>query len=820
MNAATRKSKASPLVIALVATMAMLVAYLVFAFLTATDKTGSQARNITLAKELSALAAALPPLATRASEGDQSAFKSLENLRTGVNNQRNALHGGLAPGNNQGVLGGFSKAWEAVDEHLARLLISENVAVALGQLSAQLETNHAELQTHLDAVIEHVLASRSTTRQAAVAQAQLWRLERIRTALRPSREIGDPDLVARDVELFNRVVTGFKNGDAELGLTRLGLSNIQASLTRIEQLFSGITEGVQRLRSTRESAMALPAVSASLIAAAPALTTESVGLVDRIRVLEQQNGAYGSSQITVYVGIFLLIGLTLLGLIFYLGTRSRLQETAEANRVNQDAILRLLDEIEGLGEGDLTAEVTVTEGFTGAIADAINLTIAQLRELVSRIVDTAAKVSASANSTRSTVAQLTELSEQQAEEIAGASAAINEMATTIDQVSANAAESAAVAHRSVSIANKGAVVVRSTIAGMDNIRGQIQDTAKRIKRLGESSQEIGDIVSLINDIADQTNILSLNAAIQASMAGDAGRGFAVVADEVQRLAERSANATKQIAALVKTIQTDTYEAVSSMEQTTAEVVAGASLTEDAGIALSEIETVSTNLAELIQDISTAARHQATTAGHISKTMDVIQDITSKTLEGTSRTASSVDELAEMAIEQRESVSGFKLPEQSLSGLLRPERYTSPEPRERNEGVSKSRARAESQIADTGGRETSFKPRASQPTLVGRPFPDAGENLDEELEEIEEFIPGREAPAHVKQVLAENSAVMDEMDYLSEMDDIEEMDDDLASLEEAPATVKNTFAAGLEAELASIDLDEFDLEPESKAKEVS
>ncbi len=819
MNAATRKSKASPLVIALVATMAMLVAYLVFAFITGTDKTGSQARNISTAKELSTLVATLPPLAARASEGDESAFTELENLRSGVNNKRNALHAGLASGNNQGVLGGFGKAWEAVDQHLARLLISENAAVALGQLSAQLEANHAELQTHLTAVIEHVLASRSTTRQAALAQAQLWRLERIRAALRPGREMIDPELLVRDVELFNRVVTGFKDGDAELGLTRLGLSNIQASLTRVEQLFSGIAEGIQPLRSSRDAVMALPGESASLMAAAPALIRESVGLVDSIRVLEQKDGAYGSPEITVYVGIFLLIGLTLLGLIFYLGTRSRLQESAEANRVNQDAILRLLDEIEGLGEGDLTAQVTVTEGFTGAIADAINLTIAQLRELVSRIVDTAAKVSASANSTRSTVAQLTELSEQQAEEIAGASAAINEMATTIDQVSANAAESAAVAHRSVSIANKGAVVVRSTIAGMDNIRGQIQDTAKRIKRLGESSQEIGDIVSLINDIADQTNILSLNAAIQASMAGDAGRGFAVVADEVQRLAERSANATKQIAALVKTIQTDTYEAVSSMEQTTAEVVAGASLTEDAGIALSEIETVSTNLAELIQDISTAARHQATTAGHISKTMNVIQDITSKTLEGTSRTASSVDELAEMAIEQRESVSGFKLPEQSLSGLLRPELYISPEPPERKDGAIKSRSRVGSQIADGGGSKNPFKPPASQSPPADRQLPGGAENI-EETEEIEEFIPVRKAPAHVQQVLAENSAVMDEMDYLSEMDDIDEMDEDLASLEEAPATVKRTFAAGLEAELASIDLDEFDLEPELKAKEVS
>jgi twitching motility protein PilJ len=236
------------------------------------------------------------------------------------------------------------------------------------------------------------------------------------------------------------------------------------------------------------------------------------------------------------------------------------------------------------------------------------------------------------------------------------------MAVTIDQVSANAAESAGVAERSVSIANNGAKVVQNTIHGMDTIREQIQETSKRIKRLGESSQEIGDIVSLINDIADQTNILALNAAIQASMAGDAGRGFAVVADEVQRLAERSATATKQIEALVKTIQNDTNEAVISMEQTTSEVVRGARLAQDAGVALEEIETVSANLAELIQNISNAARQQAASAGHISNTMNVIQEITSQTSAGTGATASAIGNLAEMAIKLRESVAGFKLPD--------------------------------------------------------------------------------------------------------------------------------------------------------------
>jgi twitching motility protein PilJ len=362
--------------------------------------------------------------------------------------------------------------------------------------------------------------------------------------------------------------------------------------------------------------------------------------------------------------------LSIAGLILgqRLNSKFEIERQRKDNQRTQEAILRLLDELIDLADGDLTISATVSEDFTGAIADSINFTIDQLRQLVSRINSTAVQVSHAAQSTQQTAYHLAEASNHQAQEIAGASAAINEMAVTIDQVSANASESALVAGKSVSIANNGAKLVQNTIHGMDTIREQIQDTSKRIKRLGESSQEIGDIVSLINDIADQTNILALNAAIQASMAGDAGRGFAVVADEVQRLAERSAAATKQIGTLVKTIQSDTNEAVISMEQTTSEVVHGARLAQDAGVALEEIEGVSANLAELIQNISNAARQQASSAGHISNTMNVIQEITSQTTAGTGETADSIGNLANMASDLRESVAGFTLPDEMLADL--------------------------------------------------------------------------------------------------------------------------------------------------------
>ena len=359
-----------------------------------------------------------------------------------------------------------------------------------------------------------------------------------------------------------------------------------------------------------------------------------------------------------------VVGVVLIGVLAALlirDGRNRLTEQAAQNERNQAAILQLLDELADLAEGDLTVQASVTENFTGAIADSINFAIDQMRGLVTNIDDLSENVVKAAGDTRVTAQTLAKASESHAKEIGQASQAINEMAVSIDQVSSNAAESAAVADRAVEIASNGSDVVHATINGMDTIRSQIQETSKRIKRLGESSQEIGDIVSLINDIADQTNILSLNAAIQASMAGDAGRGFAVVADEVQRLAERSSAATKQIAALVKTIQTDTNEAVISMELTTSEVVNGAKKAQDAGVALEEIESVSTSLAELIQNISNAARQQAVSAGNVSNTMNVIQEITAQTANSSEVTATSIGDLANLAQEMRTSVDRFRLP---------------------------------------------------------------------------------------------------------------------------------------------------------------
>lgn len=368
---------------------------------------------------------------------------------------------------------------------------------------------------------------------------------------------------------------------------------------------------------------------------------------------------------------YALIGLGLLaaliaGAIFVFGkrqaeaTNNAMKLLEEDGQNNQLAVLDLLDEMGDLSEGDLTVRAQVKENITGAIADSINYTIDSLRDVVTEINRASEQVNTATSDAQGTSVALLEAAEMQSQQIAETTQAVSGMTTSILQVSSNASQAAQVAQRSLQAATQGAQAVQNTIAGMNGIREQIQETSKRIKRLGESSQEIGEIVELISDITEQTNILALNAAIQAASAGEAGRGFTVVAEEVQRLAERSSEATKQISAIVKTIQTDTNSAVAAMEKSTEGVVEGAKLSDAAGQALTEIETVTNNLARLIQSISTATEAQTEAASRVTNNMKQIQEITTLTTEGTKQTTASVGQLSALAEDLRKSVAGFKL----------------------------------------------------------------------------------------------------------------------------------------------------------------
>lgn len=558
-----------------------------------------------------------------------------------------------------------NELWTNVSKNIDLIASQQKVINQLYDTNISISETIPEIQAEYNLMVDQMVRENMPSSQVIITKNQVFIAERILRSINSvlvgtdNSSISANDFGA-DIDTFGVYLNAQLNGSAELGVDRIESPDLRESVDSIKSDYDAV------LKSAAETVLQNANQIVRVRQASSQIFSQSDALLGSLNALsDKAEAGWGN----VVAGIVLIgaLGLLVFSALQLLALRSntdkervtRLQDEYDRN---QNAILRLLDEIADLADGDLRSYATVSEDFTGAIADSINFAIDQLRDLVSRITETSQEVARYTQDTQNITNQLAEASEHQAQEIAGASAAMNEMALSIDQVSANASESADVALRSVQIASNGADVVNRSIEGMDHIREQIQETSKRIKRLGESSQEIGNIVSLINDIADQTNILALNAAIQASMAGEAGRGFAVVADEVQRLAERSASATKQIEGLVKTIQTDTNEAVISMEQTTAEVVRGANLAKDAGIALDEIQTVSGDLAKLIASISDAAKLQSASASHIATTMNVVQEITSQTTTATFDTARSVSELASMAESLRESVTDFKLPE--------------------------------------------------------------------------------------------------------------------------------------------------------------
>ncbi len=435
--------------------------------------------------------------------------------------------------------------------------------------------------------------------------------------------------------------------------------SVRVKLDEASEIFEELNTHVEGILAIAAELFVSQRASQQVFEQSDPLLDDSRKLVDAYTALGAQRQA--AQYLTVVIAIVAAVFLGLVLFKLYNDQRERAKASAEQNRQTQDAILKLLDEMGNLADGDLTIQPEVTEQITGAIADSINFAVKEMRNLVVRIKNAAQQVAVASERSRQTANELTQAATRQAAQIAETTERMGDISSQMGEMSATASRSAEVAQGSVATAKRGALAVQDTIRGMDQMREQIQETAKRIKRLGESSQQIGEIVELINDIAEQTNILSLNAAIQAAMAGEAGRGFAVVADEVQRLAERSGEATKQIADLVKTIQADTNEAVAAMEQTTRGVVEGTRLADAAGQALGEIESVSEQLSELIVGIARVAQHNSEMATAVSQNMGQIQEATTLTSTGTRQTAESIGKLSELARELQASVAGFKLP---------------------------------------------------------------------------------------------------------------------------------------------------------------
>ncbi|HMW78484.1 MAG TPA: methyl-accepting chemotaxis protein, partial [Rhodocyclaceae bacterium] len=472
-------------------------------------------------------------------------------------------------------------------------------------------------------------------------------------------------LLGKDTNAFRDILTGLQKGSESLRLNPASDAETKEKLAALETAFKDYQGAVGNILGNMQPLVLSKQAGSRIFRESDDLLKATDALAAGYQRDLSTRGMYIAALIVLV--LVALLSLAMLARAYLSDTERRAddserqrQSSEQMNRDNQEAILRLMNELGDLADGDLTVTATVSENITGAIADSINYTIEELRVLVGRINDAATRVTAATEIARRTSNELLSAAERQSKEIQEAGDSALSMARSMNEVSGNAGQSAKVARQSLSAAEKGTVAVQDSIKGMNEIRGQIQETSKRIKRLGESSQEIGEIVELISDITEQTNVLALNAAIQAASAGEAGRGFTVVAEEVQRLAERSAEATKQIAAIVKTIQTDTQDAVSAMEQSTQGVVEGAKLSDAAGQALAEIGEVSRNLAGLIENISTSTQQQAESATSVARMMQDILRVTEQTTAGTQRTAEAVDELTSLAHELKGSVAGFKV----------------------------------------------------------------------------------------------------------------------------------------------------------------
>ena len=628
---------------------------------------------VTAAGQMRTLSQQLAKASQLALQGEPAAFAELKDSRQQFTALLSAVtdggdvEGSTVPGGSSAVtdeLAAVTELWQKTDKDAGSLIEQEKNLASLGKAVNTINTKNPQLLELSEQVAALKLQGGASAREIAVANQVVMLTQRIAknaNALLVANAI-DPEvafLLGKDTNIFREQIEQLQKMTADGNDAKGKLAELESVGKDNLASVTAILGSIQRLVQAKQAGSQIFQNSGQLLEKTTALA-------------EGYSRAYTGFFTWVSLAIVLCALATLACLVLMAKTYNddiarrrlaaeHLKEAAEAERNStQQAILRLMNEMGDLADGDLTVRATVTEDITGAIADSVNYTIVELSVLVRRINDAAIRVTTATESAQLTSDELIAATERQAQELRLAGETAQTMASSMSAASEDALQSAQVARRSLEAAQKGAAAVEDTIKGMNDIREKIQETSKRIKRLGESSQEIGEIVELISDITEQTNVLALNAAIQAASAGEAGRGFSVVAEEVQRLAERSAEATKQIGAIVKTIQTDTGDAVAAMENATRDVVDGAHLSETAGQELAEIERVSAETAELIERISVSTEIQAKAATQVAEKMKSILAITDRTTTGTQQTAVSIGELADLAVELKGSVSGFKV----------------------------------------------------------------------------------------------------------------------------------------------------------------
>ncbi len=648
----------------------VLALVMLFFYITLNSKTAASSGTAT---EMQMLSQRLARGTSLAVQGNAPAFESVKDSRDRFRADLDALtKGGTIKGVSVDVataeplqtqLGEVTSRWERVEKNATAVLDNQQSLVLLSKGLEGINQGNTALLELAQQATSQVASGGGSVREIDFTNQLAMLSQRIAknaNSLVSSEEI-DPEvafLLGKDTGTFRDILNGLLKGSEPLRLTGVKNEEARSTLTELQKRFAAyeasvnaILQNMQRLVVAKQAAHGINQDSEPLLADTTNLATS----------YESHNAArLFTLGAAIVFGVVALLCAGVLAKVLYDEQRVSAFESEQENKRNQEAILRLLNEMGNLADGDLTVQASVTEDVTGAIADSINFTIEELRTLVKGINSATDQVARATTDAQAISNRLFEASQRQNREIQQASASVLQMAQSISEVSQSAAQSARVAQQSLSAAEKGGQAVQNQIAGMNEIRTQIQDTAKRIKRLGESSLEIGEIVELISDITEQTNVLALNAAIQAASAGEAGRGFTVVAEEVQRLAERSGEATKQIDAIVKTIQADTQDAVAAMEKSTVGVVEGTKLSDAAGQALDEIRRVSRELADLIGGISTQTQRQSASVSEVTRGMQGILKITEETTEGTKQTNVSIGQLTKLAAELRSSVAGFKV----------------------------------------------------------------------------------------------------------------------------------------------------------------
>ena len=625
------------------------------------------------ATEVQVTSQQLAKSAGESASGNLDAFLELGNSRSKIEIAMGRLRNGSSdtgvPSSPHAVevqMKQLSLTWDRMSTNASSIHERERLILELASARNIVQDNIPGIQKSTDECVRALTKSGAPTNQVVFASRELVLADRILRRVSEvlqggSNAVKAAENLANDRDLFEQVLSALLRGNSSLGVTQVRNTKALQALGNVRTLFETIKPEIDAILASSSDLFEVRGAADEIFLDSRDVFNQAANLRNSIATLPKSR--VWPSQSAAVIGLIVMVALVwFLVWSFLSAERRRAIVAAKSYKKNQDAILRLLDEMSSLADGDLTVHASVTDDITGAIADSVNFAVEQLRELVKGIKYTAQEVAGSAMTTRSITSDLATAAAGQAEQVGEATKTVQQMAASFDAMAKRSSESSEVAHKSVDIAHTGAARVRETINGMDNIREQIQQTSKRIKRLGESSQEIGDIVEMINGIAEQTNVLALNAAIQAASAGGAGKGFAVVADEVQQLAESATNATRRIETIVQTIQTDTSEAVVSMESTTSEVVSGARLAEDAGTALEQIESVSKDLSTLIANISEEAQTQSGTATEISELMKEVQAISVQASENSTQAASSVENLAELVMQLSNSVTDFKLPE--------------------------------------------------------------------------------------------------------------------------------------------------------------